>query len=361
VKLLKDLDVKNKKVFVRADLDVPLTELVLPSSGLAADGLLSTEGATRIKNLKPTIDYLTEHDAKQIIIAGHIDRPDGPSPTKSTRQLISSLQEILGREVEFCEQLTVDSFTQDAKILLLENLRFWPGETANDVEFAKKLALLADIYVNEAFGNSHREHASMAILPKLLSHGAGFHLEKEIRELTNVLESPGHPLVVLIGGAKIETKIPVIENLAKIADKVLVGGELLKNFQTLHYAEASRSKQNSKFQVNVDKIVVGKLTDDGLDIDGQSIGEFEKIISGAKMIVWNGPMGFFEKGYSRGTLAVTNSIIGSGAYSIVGGGETTQFLASQDLLSKFSFVSSGGGAMLEFLSGKVLPGIKALE
>lgn len=360
MRLLKDLIVSGKKVFVRADLDVPLTELVLPSSGLAADGLLSTESATRIKNLKPTIDYLTEHDAKQIIIAGHIDRPDGPNPTKSTRQLISSLQEILGKDVEFCEQLTVDSFLQDAEILLLENLRFWPGETANDVEFAKKLAGFADIYVNEAFGNSHREHASMAALPKFLSHGAGLHLEKEVHELREVLESPRHPLVVIIGGAKIETKIPVIENLAKVADKVLVGGELLKNFQT-PASQAKRGEQNSKFQIDEGNITLGKLTDDGLDIDGQSISEFEKIISGAKMVVWNGPMGFFEKGYSQGTLAVTNAIIGSGAYSIVGGGETTQFLASQNLLSKFSFVSSGGGAMLEFLSGKELPGIKALE
>lgn len=353
--LLKDLDVGGKRVFVRADLDV--------SIGTTNDERLTTnansDGATRLTNLKPTIDYLVEKGAKQVIIAGHIDRPQGPDPSKSTKQLLEVLEKILGREMAFSERLTVDSLQSTKEsgisgqlsVVLLENLRFWPGETENDPGFAKILAKLADVYVNEAFGNSHREHASMAALPMLLPRAAGLHLEKEVEVMTKLLQTPQRPFVSVVGGAKIETKLPVIQNLAKISHHVLVGGELPKE-----YDESKIMNQELR-----NKIVVAKLTDDGFDIDLESAHTFVRFIKEAKTIVWNGPMGLFEEGHDLGSKAVAAAILESSAYSVVGGGETTQFLEKHNLLWRFSFVSAGGGAMLEFLAGKELPGIKALE
>ncbi len=335
MKLLKDLDVVDKRVFLRADLDVPLEEG-------------NVDIATRLTNVKPTVDNLVEHGASQVIIAGHIDRPTGPDPTKSTKNLLESLEKILGQNVAFSEQLTTGGSFKDNKIILLENLRFWPGEEANDMDFAKKLAEMADVYVNDAFGNCHRVHASMVALPLLLPHAAGIHLEEEVNQLTKLVDQPQKPFVAIVGGAKIETKIPVISNLCQIADWVLVGGEL----------PIEIAKQNLKFAENV---VVGQLTDDGKDINEATVGKFVSTIKDAKTIVWNGPLGLFEEGHVNGTLAIADAIAQSGAYSVVGGGDSTQFLGTKGILSKFSFVSAGGGAMLEFLSGKKLPAIEALS
>ncbi len=347
MKLLKDLDVKDKRVFLRVDLDVPL------------DGLdhihqkLDNDTATRLTNIKDTVDYLFREGAKQIVIAGHIDRPTsrllGGKPvidaTKSTKLLLSVLSNILKKGIFFKENLEGDIH---GELVLLENLRFWEGETVNDEKFAKILAGFADVYVNESFGNSHREHASMAALPAILPHAAGLHLEEEVRVMTNLLETPARPFVSIVGGAKIETKIPVIENLSKISHQVLVGGEL----------PIEIAKNGKKFAENV---LVAKLTDDKKDIDLESAHQFTRFISAARTVVWNGPMGLFEEGHEIGSKAVAGAILDSRAYSVVGGGETTQFLEKHNLLSQFSFVSAGGGAMLEFLSGKKLPGILALE
>lgn len=324
---------------MRADLDVPL------------DGLdqvhhkLESETATRLTNLKETINYLLRNHAKQIIIAGHIDRPEEPDPAKSTKHLVEALSGILKQDITFKEGLDGNG---EGEIVLLENLRFWEGETKNDIGFAKKLADFADFYVNEAFGNSHREHASMAVLPSLLPHAAGLHLEEEVRVMTKLLETPARPFISIVGGAKIETKVPVISNLSKISHYVLVGGELPKEIE----------KNGQSFSENV---VVAKLAEDGNDIDLDSAHRFSNYISTARTVVWNGPMGFFEKGHEVGSKAVANAILNSHAYSVVGGGDTTQFLEKHNLLGRFSFVSAGGGAMLEFLSGKTLPGITSLE
>lgn len=361
MRLLKDLDVKDKRVFLRADLDVPLDNLQ------QVHNKLETETATRLTNLKKTVDFLVGNGAKQIIIAGHIDRPEGPDPAKSTKHLLEPLKNILGREIVFNPDLDSHSRPDresdpriredDTPIFLLENLRFWEGETKNNPEFAKKLAEFADCYANEAFGNSHREHASMVALPELLSHvedpehsrrAAGLHLEEEVRVMTKVLNESAKPFISVVGGAKIETKLPVISNLAKISDHVLVGGELVKEIE----------KNGQKFS---DNVLVAKLTEDGNDIDLESAHTFGRFISSAKTVVWNGPMGFFEEGHKVGSRAVATAIIESGAYSVVGGGETTMFLEEIGVISKFSFVSAGGGAMLDFLAGKVLPGIRALE
>jgi phosphoglycerate kinase len=339
MKLLRDLDVKDKRVFLRADLDVPLGGLE------QIQHKLESETATRLTNLKGTVDYLVREGASQIIIAGHIDRPEKPDPAKSTKLLLAVLSDILKQEIFFKENLDGEII---GDFVLLENLRFWLGETLNDLEFAKKLAQMADVYVNDAFGNSHREHASMVALPAILPHAAGLHLEEEVRVMKNLLETPARPFVSVVGGAKIETKIPVIENLSKISHQVLVGGELPLEIE----------KSGQKFGENV---LVAKLTEDGRDIDLDSAHQFARIITTARTVVWNGPMGLYEEGFETGSKAVATAVLESKAYSVVGGGETTQFLEKQDILSRFSFVSAGGGAMLEFLAGKKLPGIIALE
>ncbi len=336
--LLKDLNVVGKRVFLRADLDVPLDNID------QIHHKLETETATRLTNLKGTVDYLLREGAKQIVIAGHIDRPDGPDPAKSTKHLLGVLENVLSRKLIFKGDLDGDV---EGELVLLENLRFWPGETKNDDEFADKLAEFGEVYVGEAFGNSHREHASMVALPALLPHAAGLHLEEEVRVMTNLLETPARPFISIVGGAKIETKVSVIEHLAKISHYVLVGGELPLEI----------GKIGQKFSQNV---IVANLTEDKFDIDLETAHKFSRYISTAHTVVWNGPMGFFEKGHETGSRTVANAIIESKAYSVVGGGETTQFLEKHGLLSRFSFVSAGGGAMLEFLSGKTLPGIVAL-
>ncbi|MEK7581540.1 MAG: phosphoglycerate kinase [Patescibacteria group bacterium] len=362
MKLLKDLDVADKRVFLRADLDVPIEPETIHNK-------LETETATRLGNLKGTVDYLVRECAKQIVIAGHVDRPtprlrNGKpviDPSKSTKLLLPVLQNILKREISFIPDVFASETKQsdgeiissktprnDNVVVLLENLRFWEGETKNDPEFAKKLAGFADVYVNEAFGNSHREHASMVALPLLLPHCAGLHLEEEVRVMTKLLETPARPFVSIVGGAKIETKLPLINNLSKISHNVLVGGELPLEI----------AKKGQKFGENV---LVATLTQDNKDISLESAQKFTRLISAARTVVWNGPMGLFEEGQETGSRAVALAILESKAYSVVGGGETTQFLEKGGFLSQFSFVSAGGGAMLEFLSGKKLPGIAALE
>ncbi|MBI2327628.1 phosphoglycerate kinase [Candidatus Curtissbacteria bacterium] len=366
MKLLSSLDVSGKKVFLRADLDVSIADVN------------SKQESIRLQNLKPTVDWLLEHGAKQIVIAGHIDRPEKPDPTLSTKNLLGPLENILGQKIvfkgdfesdkysssevekisigssppfDFALYQTVPGFAQGRtinRVILLENLRFWPGEEANNPDFAKQLATLSDVYINDAFGVSHRAHASMVGVPLLLPHAAGLHLAREIEELSKLLKAPQRPFVAIVGGAKIETKMPVISHLAKVADQVLVGGEL-----PLEIKASGKS-----FSENV---YVGTLTADNKELSEESAKRFLESIRVAKTIVWNGPTGVFEEGFDKVSLAIADAIFASGAHSVVGGGETTQFLAQSGLLPKFSFVSSGGGAMLEFLAGRELPGIKALE
>ena len=388
MRLLSDIDVFGKRVFVRADLDVPLREAQV-RNGERETTNAEVETSTRLVNLKPTVDYLLEHRAKQIIIAGHIDRPKKHDPALSTKQLLPTLEKNLGQEITFLEELTgpvslfppasarsssnsnddqqdqvelravgSPSKTATPQILLFENLRFWPGEEANDLEFARQLASMADVYINDALSVSHREHASVVALPSLLPHAVGLHLQEEIEVLSELLKNPKRPFVAIVGGVKIETKVLVIENLAQVADWVIVGGLIAKQQLTIDNSQLTGSP-NVKGQMS--KVVLASLTPNNNDIDQNSVNKFKSIIATAKTVVWNGPMGVFEEGFEEGTLAVAQTVIDSGAYSVVGGGETTAFLASKNLLSRFSFVSSGGGAMLEFLAGKSLPGLVALE
>ena len=366
MKQLLDLDVSGKKVFLRVDLDVPIES--------TNDKRLTTN--VRLQNIRPTVDYLFDHGAQKVVIAGHIGRPfvasapplvltrgkqgkpEGVDRKLSTQQLAPVLGEILGRSVIFSDKLDVSAIEN---LVLLENLRFWPGEEKNDPEFAKDLAALADIYVNDAFAVSHRAHASIVGVPELLPHAAGLHLQEEVEELSRLLASPEKPYVAIIGGAKLETKVPVLGNLSKVADNVLVGGEIALEIGGKSTVYSLQSTAVVGSQNAVDKIFVAAMTPDTKDIDQTSIDKFKEIIASSKTIIWNGPMGLFEEGHDAGTKAIAEAIIASGAYSVVGGGETTEFLGSHGFLDKFSFVSTGGGAMLEFLSGKELPGIAALE
>lgn len=342
MRLLSDVEVLGKKVLLRADLDVDISNLKSQTS--------KPSKSVRLQNLKPTVDWLLGHGVKQVFIAGHIGRPQKRDPAFSTRFLEVPLEEMFRRSVTYKKDFNVEDgmLSSMAQLILFENLRFWPEEEQNNSEFAQGLSTLADIYVNDAFAVCHRAHASIVGVPAFLPHAAGLHLQEEVETLSKLLEKPQKPLVAIVGGAKIETKIPVIENLAKIANKVLIGG----------YLPIEIKKEGLILPKNV---LIATLGEDKKDIDEASIKKFSDEIQDAKTVVWNGPMGLYEEGFEKGTLAVAQALIDCAGYTVVGGGETSDFLASYDLLDKFSFISSGGGAMLEFLSGKELPGIKALE
>lgn len=334
--LLKNADVKGKTVFLRADLDVPLV-----------NGRI--EDDTRLLAAIPTIEYLLKNNAK-IIIAGHLGRPKGIDKSLSLEPVAhwfsikyKALSIKQGKRGEF------DGWEIGLNIFLLENLRFYEGEEKNDPEFVKKLASLAEIYVNDAFTTSHRNHASIVGVPAFLPHFAGFHLEKEITNLSKAMENPKRPMVVVIGGVKVETKLPLIEKMLTIADFVLVGGKIAQEPEV-------KKIQNAK-------LFVASLTDDGNDISPESIGKFIDIINKAEMIVWNGPLGLIKADNidtEKGTREIAKAITKSNAYKIVGGGDTLDYLRQLGIIAQFDFVSIGGGAMLSFLSGEKLPGIEAL-
>lgn len=330
-KTLKDAPVSGKRVLLRADLDVPIK-----------DGRVGED--YRLKALLPTLNYLLEKGAKVLII-GHAGRPEGkPNPVFSLRPVASCFEELVGKKVSFFE--TIDSARQSSDPLgMLENLRFWPEEEKNDPAFAKELVALADFYVNESFAASHRAHASVVGVSKYLPAFAGLRLEEEVMELGGVLEKPKRPLVFVLGGAKTETKSPLVPAFAKISDEVLLGGLLM-------------------FDQNLRKIARVTSPIDAVetfDIGPESVKKFAEIIKNAGTVVWNGPMGKWEDlRYAAGTRSIAEELATSSAKTIVGGGDTIAALSSFGLLKKMSYVSLGGGAMLEFLAGKELPGLKAL-
>jgi len=259
---------------------------------------------------------------------GHLGRPEG--------RVVEDLK-LAPVEKRFRELL-------DSKnIIFLENLRFDKREEENDAGFAKELAGLGDFYVNEAFASSHRQHASIVGIPKFLPHCAGFHFASEVENLSKILENPKRPLVFVIGGDKLETKLPLVVELAHFANSVLVGGALTQN-------------------MNINNVLFAKPTDDGFDISDDSIMKFGEIIKKAGTVVWNGPMGKFEdEKWEMGTRKIAEAIAGCGGFRVVGGGDTISALKKFNLIDKMDYVSTGGGAMLEFLAKGTLPGIEALE
>ena len=343
LKLLQDFNVSEKRILVRCDFNVPQD----------VDGNILDD--FKIKKSLPTIQYLLEQNAK-IILMSHLDvLENGTMPTMDSVK--SKLEELLGvsiKKTDDCvgpEVLKSANNLQTGEILLLENVRFHKEETENSEAFTKELADLGDIYINDAFAVCHRAHASVAGVPKYLPHGAGFLLEEELKNLDIILKNPARPLVVLVGGAKVETKYKFIENISEIADTVLIGGLLKKEI----------IEENLQFK-NPEKIIGPEDNLSAKDLDEKTIELFCQKIAEAKTILWNGPFGFFEeKEFEAGTLKIAQAIIKSGAFSVVGGGQTVEFLNKEGMLDKFSYVSTGGGAMLDYLSDQQLPGLKALE
>lgn len=347
--LLKDANISGKRVFLRADLDVPLV-----------DGKI--EDDTRLLSAIPTIEYLLKHNAK-IVLAGKLGRPKGVDKSLSLGPVAKWFKEML-KPVQHDNDKTrrgeFDGWEIGQNIFLLENLRFNPGEEANDPTFAKKLASLADIYVNDAFAMCHRSHASIVGITKFLPHFAGFHLQKEVENLTRAMDNPKRPLVVIVGGKKIETKLPLVEKMHRIADYVLVGGKIAQESKELVKV------QHKKISGHKSVLFVADTNQDGSDITGKDAENFLQIINLAKTIIWNGSMGIIgtkTQNFSseEGTVKIAKGIIESSAYSVIGGGDTVEFLNKLGILDKFSFASTGGGAMLAFLSGEKLPGLVALE
>jgi len=388
MKTLKDFNFKNKRVLVRCDFNVQLNE-----KGRIAEDF-------RIKQTIPTIEYLIKKGAKTILMS-HLGKPEGKIVNELRLNPIAKrLSELLNRPVKKLDDCVGKEVKkeveriQTGEIILLENIQFNAGENKNDSNFAKILASYADIFIMEAFGQSHRNYASIAGIPKYLPAAAGFLLEKEIKILSKVMQNPWRPLVVIIGGVKINTKIGVISQFLKKADHLLLGGEVAnailigKGFSLgrslLDDEEIARKVKkiditNLKIHLPVDGIIslrerqkdysregaIGTIKKEEkiFDIGPETIKIFSEIIKEAKMILWSGPLGLSEeKKFEKGTKETAESIVkNKSAFKIIGGGDTIAAVDKFGLLQEFDHVSTGGGAMLEFLSGEKLPGIEALK
>jgi phosphoglycerate kinase len=381
---IKDLDLNGKIVFIRVDFNVPLS----------ADGKEITSDK-RIRASLPTIQYALDKNAG-VVLASHLGRPKGkPRPEISLKPVAARLQELLGRPVTMAPDSvgaeTLALKPKPGQVVLLENLRFHAEEEANAPAFAKELAELADIYVNDAFGSAHRAHAStVGIVSYLPVAAAGLLMDKEIGWLTRATKNPERPCIALLGGAKVSDKIEVIENLIKVVDKLLIGGAMAYTFMRakgqgtgkslveedkIDLARELLSTSGEKLQFPVDHVLVREIKPGaanevateigadqiGVDIGPKTVEEFSKVIGGAKTIIWNGPMGIFEMPpFDKGTVALAKAVAGSGAISVVGGGDSEKAIKTAGVSDKITHVSTGGGASLEFLSGVELPGVTAL-
>lgn len=347
IRSINETSVKGLKVLVRCDFDVPMT------AGKISDDSRLISGIS-------TIEYLLEEGASVIAI-GHMGRPEGFDRNLSLEPIAKWFGKQFETDIEATQVEGFAGWLIKENFVVLENLRFYKGEEEGDLEFAKTLADLADIYVNEAFGACHRRHASIVGVPKIINGFAGFHLIKEVKVLSQILRNPKRPLTFIMGGAKIETKLPLISKMHTFADYILVGGELAENTKILF------EEEHRKIRGKKGNLVIAELTPEKTDITLESLGRFENIIKDSRMIVWNGPMGVVEmeslgeKDSGFTTLTLAEKIIRANSYKVVGGGDTVGFLSAFDLKDKFNFVSVGGGAMLEFLSGDTLPGLEALE
>lgn len=386
-KTVRDIDVAERRVFVRVDFNVPL------EGGRITDD-------HRIVAALPTITYLLDHKAA-VILASHLGRPKGPDPALRMDPIAARLGELLHRPVrklDDCVGPAVEaavSAMRPGDVVLLENLRFHPEEEANDPAFARALARLADVYVNDAFGTAHRAHASTVGIAAFLPAVAGLLMERELTYLGKVLENPQRPLVVILGGKKVEDKIGVIRNLLRLAQTMLVGGGMCYTFLRAAGARIGASlceeekvdlarelmqeaaRRDVRFMLPLDVVVAERVAADaptqtvdaraipdgwiGVDIGLRTVAAFGAAISGAATILWNGPMGIFEiPSFAEGTRAIAKAVAESCAESIVGGGDTAAAVERFGYADKITHVSTGGGASLEFMEGKTLPGVAVL-
>jgi len=385
-KTVRDISVKGKRVLVRVDFNVPL------ENGEVADD-------TRIRGALPTIQYLLEQGAA-VILMSHLGRPKGQVRDElrldPVARRLSELLDLEVGKVDDCVGPEVQKAAhglQPGQVLLLENLRFHPEEEDNNQEFAGQLASLADVYVNDAFGTAHRAHASTAGVPQYLPAVAGFLMERELEMLGSILADPARPFVAILGGAKVSGKIGVIRSLLNKVDSLLVGGGMANTFlkaqgyevgeslvedDSLTVAQETLEQAGDKLLLPVDVVVADAFAEDAnsrtvgikevtsgwriLDIGPRTVGLFEEKLSSAGTVVWNGPMGVFEfPRFAAGTIALASSLARSQAVTIVGGGDSVAALQEAGLANKMTHVSTGGGASLEFLEGKTLPGVAALQ
>ena len=340
---IQDADLANKKVLLRADFNVAV------ENGKVKEGF-------KIEAVKETLDYLLEKKCK-VALVSHFGRPEGKvNPEFSLQQIKNDVEKILKTKTFFIKDCLSEEIENavdvlgEREVLLLENVRFYPGEEENDESFAQKLAANFEIFINDAFSVSHRNQASVTGITKILPSFAGLRLQKEIEEMEKVKNNFEKPAVAIIGGAKIETKLPVIKFFEEKYDYVLVGGKI------------ANEALEQKIEFSEKVILPFDFVDDKLDIGPATLEKFKEIIRSAKTIVWNGPTGKFEEEkYAVSTNEILKNILEIQAYVVVGGGETLEVLEKNNALDKVTFVSTGGGAMLEYLSGNEMPGIEALK
>jgi len=390
-KTIRDLQLKSRRVFIRVDFNVPL------KNGVIGDD-------TRIRESLPTIHYALEAGASRVVLASHLGRPKGkPNPEMSLRPVADRLSQLLGRPVTFAEDCigpkaeVAVAAAPASGVVMLENLRFHPEEEKNDPEFATKLAALADVYVNDAFGAAHRAHASVEAIVRFVSEaGAGLLMEKELRYLGHVLESPERPFVAILGGAKVSDKIDVIENLIPRVDRLLIGGAMAYTFFKAMGKPVGRSlvehdkldearsilahakERGLRLLLPLDHVVAPKLEagapTETLPVDSAAIGDrmgldigrrtavaYADALRDAKTVVWNGPMGVFEiDAFAQGTIAVAKAVADVKGTTIVGGGDSIAAIHKAGVADRITHISTGGGASLEFLGGQTLPGVAVL-
>ncbi|MBQ7508078.1 MAG: phosphoglycerate kinase [Spirochaetales bacterium] len=387
---IREADLKNKRVLIRVDFNVPLKD------GKVTD-------ATRITAALPTINYILSQPGASLVVMSHFGRPKGKkNPDFSMIPVGKKFEELLGKPVKVASDVIgpevrkeVDAL-KPGEVLLLENCRFYPDAEANLPDFAKELASYGDVYVNDAFGTAHRAHASTEGVAHFLPSYAGFLIEKEVKFMAPLLENPEKPFVAIIGGSKVSSKISVLESLVKTCDTIVIGGGMAYTFlkvqghsigkslveddflDTARDFLAAARKKGVKVILPVDHICADSFAEDakpvavdgidiaddlmGMDIGPKTVKAITDALKGARSVVWNGPMGVFEfASFAKGTEAVAKALAASGATTVVGGGDSVAAINKFGLADKISHVSTGGGASLEFLEGKNLPGIKALE
>jgi phosphoglycerate kinase len=388
---IRDVNLKGKRVLVRVDFNVPI------ENGKITDD-------TRITAALPTLKAILEQKPRSMILMSHLGRPkDKPDPQFSLKPVAEALSKLLGKPVDFAEDPTSDAAVEKASklpeggVMLLENTRFYPGETKNDPELAKKFARFGDIFVNDAFGSAHRAHSSTEAIAKLMPAVAGLLMEKELDYLATALENPKRPFVAILGGAKVSDKIKVIESLLSKADKVLIGGGMANTFfaakgrkmgkslveeTALDMARDLIKKAGDKLVLPIDQVAADDFKNDArtqpigadqdvpdgwqvLDIGPKTVEAWRKILGDAKTIVWNGPVGVFEmENFAKGTNAIAKILVEltpKGVITIIGGGDSAAAVQQAGLADKMTHISTGGGASLELLEGQKLPGVEALN